>query len=141
MPTSLAALAQPADDELGALGTEAPAASGSEGPRRIDAHVQVLHCPAGSANDVVVQLGPGIPQGAWAAGGDPTRDAQLLEQLQGGVDGRQRSVRELRLDAGKHLLCGRVPSEIGERAVDEDPLRRDAIAAFPEALFEFPISH
>jgi hypothetical protein len=141
MPTSLAAFAEPADDELGALGTEAPAASGAEGSRRIDPHVQVLHRPAGSANDVVMQLGPGVPQGGWAAGGDPMRDAQLLEQLEGGVDGRQRGVRELRLDAGKHLLGGRMPSEIGERAVDEDPLGRDAIAAFPKALFELPITH
>jgi hypothetical protein len=141
MPTSLAAFAQPTDDELGALGTEAPAASGAEGSRRIDPHVQVLHRPAGSANDVVMQLGPGVPQGAFAAGGDPMRDTQLLEQLQGGVDGRQRGVRELRLDAGKHLLGGRMPSETGERAVDEDPLGRDAIAAFPKALFELPISH
>jgi hypothetical protein len=141
MPTSLAALAQPADDELGALGTEAPAASGAEGSRRIDPHVQVLHRPAGSANDVVMQLGPGVPQGGWAAGGDPMRDAQLFEQLQGGIDGRQRGVRELRLYAGKHLLGGCMPSVIGERAVDEDPLGRDAIAAFPKALFELPISH
>jgi hypothetical protein len=61
MRTSLAALAQAAHDELRALGTEAAAAGGTEGCRRIDAHVQILDPSAGSADEVVVPLGTGVP--------------------------------------------------------------------------------
>jgi hypothetical protein len=141
MSKSLAAPAQPAHDELRPLGAEAVAASGAERLRRVDPHVQILDRSAGSADEMVVPFGARIPQGCSAAYGDPVGDAQLLEQLQRGVDGRERSVRELRLYVGEHLLGGRVASEIGERAVDEDPLRRDAQAAFPEALFKLPLSH
>jgi hypothetical protein len=141
MPTSLAALAQPADDQLGPLGSEAAAAGGVEGAERLDPHVQVLDRPAGSANEVVMELGPGVPQGARAAGGDAVCDAELLEQLERGVDGRQRGVRKPWGHAGEHLLGGRMAAEIGERAVDEDPLRGDSKATFPESLFELLISH
>jgi hypothetical protein len=141
MRGSLAALAQAAHDELRALGAEAAAAGGAEGCRGVDPHIQILDCSAGSANEMVMPLGAGVPQGGGAAGGDPVCDAQLLEKLQSGVDGRQRGVREPRLHASEHLFSGRVSSEIAERAVDEDPLRRGAKATFPEALLELLISH
>jgi hypothetical protein len=141
MRASLAAFAQPVHDELGALGAEAAAAGGAEGSLCLDPHVQVLDGSAGSANEVVVSLWAGIPQGSGAAGGDAVRDAQLLEQLQRSVDRRQRGVWELRPHAGEHLLGGRVPPEVSEGAVYEDPLRGGPQAPFPEALLKFKISH
>jgi hypothetical protein len=81
MRASLAAFAQPVHEELGPLCAEAAAAGGAEGSLRLDPYVQVLDGSAGSANEVVVPVWAGIPQGSGAAGGDAVRDAQLLEQL------------------------------------------------------------
>jgi hypothetical protein len=141
MPPSLAAAAQSPHDQLGALGTEAAAAGGAEGLRCVDAHVQILDGSTGSANEVVMQLGAGVPERLRAAGGNPVRDAHLLEELESRVDRRERSVREPWLHAGQHLLSARVSADICERAVNENALRRHSKAAFPEGVFEFLVSH
>jgi hypothetical protein len=141
MPSSLAPLAQPADNELGALGAEAAAAGGAEGWRHVDPHIQILDRSAGSTDQVVVPLGARVPQGSGAAGGNAVCDAQFLEQLERGIDGRQRGVREPWRHAGEHLLGGRMSAEIGERAVDEDALGGDSKPAFPESPFKLLVSH
>jgi hypothetical protein len=141
MPSSLAALAKPAHDQLGTLRAEATTAGGAEGAGRLDPHIQIFDRAAGSTDEVVVPFGSWVPQGGRAAGGNPVRDAQLLEQLESGVDGRQPGVRESRLHAGEHLLGGRMSAEIGERAVDEDALGGDSKPAFPESPFKLLVSH
>jgi hypothetical protein len=117
------------------------AAGGAECLRRVDPHVQILDGSARPADEVVMHLGAGVPERRRAAGGNAVCDAHLLEQFESRVDRRERSIRESRLDVGEHLLCGRMPTDIGERAVNEDTLRRHAKAAFPESVFELAISH
>jgi hypothetical protein len=141
MPARLALPAQPAHDQLGALGTVPASAGGAEGLRRVDPHVQILDGSAGPADEVVMHLGAGVPERRRAAGGHSVCDAHLLEQLECRVDRRERRVREPRLHAGEHLLGAGMPTDIGERAVDEDALGRHSKAAFPQCVFELLISH
>jgi hypothetical protein len=141
MPTSLAAPARPTHDQLGALSAETASTRGAEGRPGVDPHVEVLDRSADAADDVVVQLGAGIPEGGRAAGRNSVGEAQLFEQLESRVDRRQRGVRQPRLHPGQHLLGGRMLGEIAECAVDQDALRGDAKAVFTESLFELMFSH
>jgi hypothetical protein len=79
MPSSLAALAHATHDELGALRAETAPARGAERAGRFNLHIQILDHAAGSADEVVMRLGAGVPQGAGAAGSDPVRDSHFLE--------------------------------------------------------------
>ncbi len=77
---------------------------------------------------MVVGLDPRVEQGR-AGALDAPYHAELLEQLERGVDRRQRHVRQAVGDGVEQLVGGDVAIELQQSAVKHDPLRGDPHAA------------
>ena len=67
----------------------------------------------------------GVPHDGAALGRHAPDQPKLLEQLQRGVDGRQRDAGHLRADVAEDRLGGHVAVELAQRAGEREPLRRD----------------
>ena len=81
----------------------------------IDGAVDVGDGAAAPADQVVVLVGARVVDGGAALRGDPADEAELLEQLQGRVDRRQRDARHPAGDVGVDLLGRRVAVEVISR--------------------------
>jgi hypothetical protein len=90
---------------------------------------------------VVVVLGAGVVEGGAAGRDEAAHGAELLEQVERRVDRGQRQVRQARFGGPQDLLGGDVPIELDEDPVQQEPLRRDALAALAEALDQLGFGH
>ena len=90
--------------------------------RQVDGGVEVGDRAAGVADEVVVRVGARV-EADRAAGVDARGEPEVGEQLEPGVDRRQRDARDGAVDAREHLLGGRVAAERPQRAVDREALR------------------
>ena len=90
---------------------------------------------------MVVRVGARIEHHRPAAGLDAADEAEVLEQLERRVDGRQRGAGQGVRDACENLLGREVPFVLAQEAVDEQPLRRHALAAVAKELAEGLIGH
>jgi hypothetical protein len=71
-----------------------------------------------------------------AGGGDAADDAELLEQVERGVDGRNREPGEPRRGGGAELLGGHVTAELDQDLVEDEALGGHPLAAGAEAFGE-----
>ena len=122
--------AAPAHEQLAARRL-APGRAVRERRRQVDGGVEVDHGAAGVADEVVVRVGAGVVADR-AAGVDARGEAEVGEQLEAGVDRRQRDARDGPVDPLQHVLRGRVAAERPQRGVHREALGRDPQAVGAE---------
>ena len=131
--------AEPADDHLGAIGLEAGARGGAAGALQVERGLHVLDPAAVAADHVVVGVGAGVPEEGAATAVHPPDDAELLEELECRVDGRQRDAGQALARLGEELLGAHVPGAVAEQPVHDDPLRGRPQAALAQKLGELGV--
>jgi hypothetical protein len=112
------------------------------GPGRgaeVEVRVEVLDPTAAAADQMVVLVGARVVEGGAFDDGGAADDAEVLEEVEGRVDGRKRNVGKLWRDGGEHLLSGHVAVEPAQSPVDDEPLRRHAVAAPAERRGQLPV--
>ena len=121
--------AEAVDADLGAMRREAGVGRSLHRAGQLDAAVEVLDLSAAVADHVIVRVGPRVVEDGALAHAQPADQAQLLEELERGVDGGRGHVGQPVRDARQHLLGGHVPVQFVQRAVDYQPLRGDPLPA------------
>src|SRR6185437_8516185 len=109
-------------------------AGAAQDPGELDRSLDVLDGAAATAREVVVRIRAGVEDHRPAAGLDAPDDAQLLEQLERRVDRRQRGPGESVRDACENLVRGQVALVLAQEAMDDQPLRRDALTTVAEQV-------
>jgi hypothetical protein len=121
--------AQPDHGGLGPLGREARAARGGERRAGIGVGVDVLDTTAAAADEVAVVLEARVVERDAARRGDTPDEPELLEELEGRVDGRKRHVGQPLARLASKLLGGHVPVAFAQNAVEDEPLGRHSHGA------------
>src|SRR3954454_15776788 len=121
--------AQPAEDDLDVVGLGPTRPRGGLRGARVDRGVEVGHRAAPAAGEVRVRVDARVEQRGRPAGVDAPHEAEALEELERGVDGRQRQAGQLRGRGARDLLGVGMAPELLEDAIEHDALARDAVAA------------
>jgi hypothetical protein len=80
----------------------------------------------------MVVIGAWVVQDRPLSRADPPDDAQLLEERERRVHSRRREAWEPVGDGAEHLFRGHVSIELAQRAMDHEPLSRDALATLSQ---------
>ncbi len=123
---------------MGVLGVEAAGASTLDRPAGGVGQLEICDRAAAAADHVRVGLHAGVEDDGAAPGPHAADQAELLEQLERGVDRRQRGAGEHVGDGSEHLLGGHMPRLGAECAVDHEALRshpQTAIAQLADQPF------
>ena len=123
------------------LGGEARAARAAQHAGELDRSLDVLDGAAAPARHVVVRVRARVEHHRPATRLDAADEAQVLEQLERRVDGRQRGARQGVRHACENLLRREVPLVLAQEPMDEQPLRRHALAAVAQELAEGLVGH
>jgi hypothetical protein len=104
-------------------------ARGGDGRVGVDRHVEVDGAPAARAREVLVLVGARVPAHRTGPDRHAPHHAELLEQLERGVDGGEREVRQPLAGGAQQLVRGCVPVELAQRTVQDHALGGDALPA------------
>jgi hypothetical protein len=85
---------QTADDDLRSIRLESGSGGGAAGPLEIEWDLHVLDATAAAADHVVVRIASRVPEERAATAVDAPDYAELLEELESGVDGGERDARQ-----------------------------------------------
>lgn len=137
------ARALPTDNELRPLGVEPlPAGCAVRAKQRVLQGIgllEVLDLSATSAQQMLVPIGTRIEQSGMAPRVHASQDAEVLEQLERGVDGGQGNAGQRPAHRVVHVLGAEMAILRAQEAVDDQPLRRDPLTALAQCVGEFGI--
>jgi hypothetical protein len=131
-----AGAAQALDRDGDAAHIEAHSDRGGHGGLCVDVGPQVLDRPAPRAHHVVMLIEDRVVDSRSPARGDASHRAELLQDLEGRVDGRQSDAGKLVRDRLQHFLGRNVATQPPQGLIDDEPLRRHALAALAETPYQ-----
>lgn len=125
---------------VGAVRGEVLVVGGGDQGGGVERAVEIVDAATHTADGVMMGVGAAVEQRAAVASVDLPGEAELHEQFERGVHGRERDAGELSAYQPADLLGGRVLAATAQQPEDDHALGSDALSAGAEQFAEVGIS-